>query len=103
VQRCGSQGMRADRLLLVPRALARKSLLFSRFTVVDVIVGAFAIPNLVMTERNDACMGHGLLACSERLVERQNALDLEAFGSFAREFRFRYPLVHLPQFIVLAD
>ena len=48
-------------------------------------------------------MGHGLLACSERIVERQNALDPNAFGPFAREFCFRYPLVHLPQFVVLVD
>src|SRR5215469_2909017 len=99
----GSQGMGADRLLLVVRALARKNLVFSILAVVDVIVGAFAIPNLVMTERHDARMRHGLLAGSERIVERQDALDPDAFCPFAREFCFRYPLVHLPQFMVLAD
>src|SRR5215470_6048859 len=95
--------MRADRLLLVLRALALKSLVLSSLTVVDVIVDSLAIPDVIMTERNDARMGHGLLAGSERLVERQNALDPDAFGPFAREFRSGYPLVHLPQFIVLVD
>src|SRR5215469_1374923 len=99
----GSQGMGADRLLLVVRALARKNLVFSILAVIDVVVGAFAIPNLVMTERHDARMRHGLLACSERIVERQNALDLDAFGPFAREFGLRYSFVQLPQCMVLAD
>ncbi|SRR6266480_7117764 len=95
--------MRADRLLLVLRALALKSLVFSRFTVVDVEVDSLAIANLIMAECQDACMGHGLLACSERIVERQNALDLDSFGPFAREFCSDYPFVHLQQFVVLSD
>ncbi len=95
--------MRADRLLLVLRALALKSLVFSRFTMVDVIVDSLAIANLIMAERQDTCIGHGLLACGERIVERQNALDLDAFGPFAREFCSGYPLVHLPQLMVLCD
>src|SRR5215471_2434558 len=95
--------MRADSLLLVLRALALKSLLFFRFTMVDVIVDSIAIANLIMAERQDACMGHLLLACSEGIVERQNALDLEAFGPFARDFCSGCPLVHLPQFVVLSD
>ena len=95
--------MRADRLLLVLRALALKSLVLSRFTMVDVIVDSVAFANLLMAERQDACMGSGLLACSERIVECQNALDLEAFGPLAREFCSGYPLVHLPQFVVISD
>src|SRR6266705_801986 len=95
--------MRADRLLLVLRALALKSLVVSCFTVVDVIVDSLAIANLIMAERQDACMGHVLLACSERIVERQNALDLDAFGPFTCEFCSGYPLVHLPQCVVPSD
>src|SRR6266566_416460 len=95
--------MRADRLLLVLRALALKSLVFSCFTMVDVIVDSLAIANLIMAERQDTCMGYDLLACGECIVERQNALDLDAFGPFAREFCSGYPLVYLPQLVVLCD
>ena len=73
--------MGADRLLLIPRALALKSLVFSILAVVDVIVGAFAIPNLVMTERHDARMRHGLLAGSERIAPWDGPTFARAFAA----------------------
>src|SRR6266700_816318 len=94
--------MGADRLLLVLRALTLKGLLFSRFTVVDVVVDPMAVPNLIMTERQDACMGFGLLARGECIIERNDALGPDALGLLACVLRFDHPLIHLPQYLVLA-
>ena len=94
--------MRADRLLLILRALTLKDLLFSHYTVVDVVVNPLAVPNLIMTERQDACMGCGLLARRKCIIERNDALSPDALGPFASEFRFDHPLMHLPQSLVLA-
>ena len=88
--------MWADRLLLVLRTLALKRLMFSCFTVVDIIVDSVAISNLIVTKCHDACVGSLLLACNECLIECKNTLDLEAFGPFAPEFCSGNPLVHFP-------
>ena len=103
MQCCGSQRMRADRLLLVLRALALESLVFSSLTVVDIVVDSLAISNLIMAERQDTCMRFGLLARRERFIERQNAFDLETFGFLAGEFRPDHLLAHLPEFLLMTE
>src|SRR5438105_13074174 len=94
--------MGADRLLLVLRALTLKGLVFSRFTVVYVVVDPLAVPDLIMTERHDTCMGFGLLARGERIIERYDALGPHAIGLFARELAFPHPFLHLSQLLRLA-
>ena len=95
--------MGADCLLLVLRALAFEDRVSSLFTIVDVIVDPLAVPNLVMTECQDACMGFGLLARRERIIKRKDTFRSDAFGLFARQLRFNHLFVHLPQSLVLAD
>ena len=77
--------------------------MFSLFTVVDIIVDSVAISNLIMAKRRYACMGSLLLACNECLIERENALELEAFGPFAHKLCFGNLLMQLPQFIILMN
>src|SRR3989442_12734974 len=100
---CGNQGMRTNRHLLILGAFALKSLVLSDRTVVDIIVDSVAISNLIMTEGHDACVRPGLLASSEGLIECEDALDLDTFGSFAPEFCCGDPLMHLQQLIIPAD
>lgn len=99
----GSQRMGADRLLLVLRALTLKGLVLSLFTVVDIVVDPLVVPDLVMTERQDARVRFGLLARGKRIIERNHAFGPHAFGLFARELCFDHPFMHHPQFLVLAD
>src|SRR5258706_7459764 len=95
--------MLANRLPLIVGAFTLKSLVASHLTVEDVIVGALAVPHLIVAESQDACMRFDLLVRHERFIERENALDLEAFSFLAGEFDLDHLLAHLPQFLVMTE